>query len=100
MISGTAIVQIDFSPAAHIVWACARCGYYVPKESTKGELLAAIGANEELYETTDDGFVMLPWVSKKQRRVVGHVWGFDREARRKRARLGGTDGSDSQRKEG
>jgi hypothetical protein len=30
--------------------ACARCGYYVPKDSTKGQLLAAAGANEALYE--------------------------------------------------
>ena len=38
-----------FSRCPHRM-ACARCGYYVPKESTKGELLTALGANEALYE--------------------------------------------------
>jgi hypothetical protein len=38
-----------FSRCPHRM-ACARCGYYVAKESTKGQLLAAIGANEALYE--------------------------------------------------
>ena len=38
-----------FSRCPHRM-ACARCGYYVPKESTKGSLLTATGANEALYE--------------------------------------------------
>ncbi|MGD0471855.1 MAG: hypothetical protein ABSB70_01395 [Candidatus Velthaea sp.] len=38
-----------FSRCPHRM-ACAWCGYYVPKESTKGSLLAAAGANEALYE--------------------------------------------------
>jgi integrase len=38
-----------FSRCPHRM-ACARCGYYVPKDSTKGELLAAAGANQMLYE--------------------------------------------------
>ncbi len=38
-----------FSRCPHRM-ACARCGYYVPKEPTKGSLLAAAGANEALYE--------------------------------------------------
>jgi len=38
-----------FSRCPHRM-ACARCGYYVPKDSTKGQLLEALGANESLYE--------------------------------------------------
>jgi integrase len=38
-----------FSRCPHRM-ACARCSYYVPKDSTKGELLTALGANEALYE--------------------------------------------------
>lgn len=65
-----------FSRCPHRM-ACARCGYYVPKESTKGELLTALGANEALYEEIpirDEERLALEGDAEAVRLLVG---GFD-----------------------
>jgi hypothetical protein len=38
----------------------ARCGYYVAKDSTKGQLLAAAGANEALYGANEALYEEIP----------------------------------------
>ena len=64
-----------FSRCPHRM-ACARCGYYVPKDSTKGQLLAAAGANEALYEEIpirEDERLALEGDTEAIRQLVGDL---------------------------
>ncbi len=64
-----------FSRCPHRM-ACARCGYYVPKDSTKGQLLSALGANEALYEEIpirDEERLALEGDAEAIRQLVGSL---------------------------